>query len=155
MFTKIFITLFAFFLPVLGIGQTNEIKLDCQLSLTTKGQQKGKNAEISKEEINVLLEVYDANSLLYINIVTPDTKLMGVSSFSLKGDKEIKNDSDKNKWSLTNIGKVDDMSGITTITIDRNTGSFFYVQKLTMSAGSVDVNAQGKCKKIDTSKRLF
>ena len=153
MFTRKFITICTFLLPLICTGKNIEIKLNCQMTLNVRTQTKDISVQHDKETMNIIFDVFQANSHLLISTDSP--RISSVTTLRKDYIISINNTSDSNKWALNNIGKVKDMLNDTTITIDRNTGSVLYVQKITYADGRIDAEGQGSCKKIDTSKKLF
>jgi hypothetical protein len=151
MFTKKSLSFFALMLPLICNGQVVDIKLTCDLSLTTRS----KNGVIEREKFNDIFEVYqDANSVSILPS-SPTGNLGGVTTNRLSSTISINNYSDTNKWSVKNVDRSrnHDSTTETVITIDRNSGQIFYYQNF--RNGNLTIEGQGTCKKIDTTKRLF
>ena len=151
MFTKKSLSFFALMLPLICNGQVVDIKLTCDLSLTTRS----KTGVVEREKLTDIFEVYqDANSVSILPS-SPTGNLGGVSTTRISSTISINNYSDTNKWSVKNIDRSRNVDSTTEtiITIDRNSGQIFYYQNF--RNGNLTTEGQGACKKIDTTKRLF
>jgi len=128
------------------LAQVIDIKLNCQISLTTR-YGTGFN---EKEQISELIEIYQNASSLFI-VSTPG-KVVSMSTEAVKKGYQVSNASDQNRWDLTIEKK-----GIRGQTIiDRNTGQIFSSFDSKHPNG-VESHTEGSgiCKKVDTNKKLF
>jgi hypothetical protein len=148
MFTKKFITLCTLLLPIICTGQNIEIKLNCQMSLITRHQD---GTTFENEIINETFQVIQMDKTLSIESITG--RLVSQSTYPHKNKVDVLNNSDNNKWSLITLLNIDGKKATYSIIIDRNTGNINY--QVNFNQGIILSNAQGTCKKVDTTKRLF
>jgi hypothetical protein len=129
-----------------------EAKLSCNLHLTSTFSLDGSSEQ---KNITEILEIYEDEISKIIAVSSK--QLFPVSTNKLESTIKIKDQSDKNKWDITNIdkntkGQISEVSFV----IDRNTGKIYYNAKFTSSGGSyINEAASGICVKIDIAKKLF
>jgi hypothetical protein len=132
----------------IGFAQTRlELKLRCDVLRTDQYI----TGTIKKEQHSIVVEIIQDKSFLSI---LPNTIMRGVMTTKIAGVFDIYNNSDENKWDLTNIGRTEqeEKDTSTRIIIDRNTAEIFYEQDF---QGLVFARAQGICSKIEITKKKF
>jgi hypothetical protein len=140
----------SFLYPFFCFSQNVDIKLSCQISLTTRYI----SGTVERDLVKEIFTVYQSNNFLSI-IASSDSGLFGsVTTSHHSGTISIENESNSNKWHLKvkfigQSGKMNDYS----INIDRNSGSIFYNSDFDF--GKLVKQGQGQCQKIDSSKKLF
>ena len=148
MSTKRFITLCALLLPIICVGQNIDIKLDCQISLS-KTNRDG----VTKETFNENIEVFQNGKYLEINFASGKINSLHTNKF--KEVISVTNLSNKDKWSIYRIFENDGLKMSTTVSIDRNTGLIAVKEFGEYGTYNQQIEGQGSCKKVDTTKRLF
>lgn len=148
MFTKRFITLCTLLLPIICTGQNIDIKLDCQISLSTTNRD-----GVTKETFNENIEVFQNGKYLEINFASGKINSLHTNKF--KEVISVTNLSNKDKWSIYRIFENDGLKMSTTVSIDRNTGLISVKEFGEYRTYNQQIEGQGNCKKVDTSKRLF
>ena len=132
----------------IGFAQTRlELKLRCDISRTDQYI----TGTVEKEQHSIVVEIIQDKSFLSI---LPNTIMRGVMTKKIAGVFDIHNNSDENKWDLTNISRTEqeDKDTRTQIIIDRNTAEIFYEQDF---RGLVFTRARGVCSKVDATKKKF
>ena len=128
------------------LAQVVDIKLNCQISLTTNYS----NGVVEKRQTTELIEVRQIHS--YLSIFANSDNVANVSTEATSKGFTVLNLSDQNKWDLA-IEKTGYMSQII---IDRNTAQIFH--KLSFQdpkVGSLRTQGSGNCEKVNTDKKLF
>ena len=132
----------------IGFAQTRlELKLRCDVLRTDQFI----TGTVEKEQHSIVIEIIQDRSFLSI---FPNTILRGVMTKKIAGVFDIYNNSDENKWDLTNISRKEqeDKDTRTQIIIDRNTAEIFYEQDF---KGVILTRARGVCSKVDETKKKF
>lgn len=127
------------------LAQIREIKLNCQISLTTNYS----DGSVEKQQVSELIEIYESADYLFIKPAS--NVLASVSTRASQMGFQVLNTSNENKWELFNQ-KGDIWAQII---IDRNTGQIFYARYFKADGLSLQKQGNGTCKKIDTDKKLF
>jgi len=128
------------------LAQIIDIKLNCQISLTTNSS----DGASEKVQISELVELYQNGG--FLSIIPTSDKVSSVSTGATERGYKVFNFSDQNKWSLAKE-KTDKR---TQIIIDRNTGQMFYSEYFKFSDGIFwKTEGNGTCKKVDIEKKLF
>ena len=89
----------------------------------------------------------------YLGIVTAGSDLKSIVTAKTSSLESVQNFSDLNKWHLSDITSREGRITKTTIMIDRNTGLMNYYEDF--NQGTILVDANGICEKIDASKKKF
>ena len=127
------------------LAQVIDIKLNCQISLTTSYSTGARE----QEQLSEIFDVYQNFKSLAISATT--SNFASVHTGNLPG-LSFTNLSDENKWDLTNQ-KADFRSQIVIV---RNTGQIFYHFNFKTPSGIIALQqGNGTCRKIDTDKKLF
>ncbi len=144
------IIFFVFLYPIFCFGQNVDIKLSCQLTLTSRHI----SGSVERDLVTEIYEVYQTNTFLSIIPTSDSGKLGSVSTSKSPNTISIENESKQNKWHLKTISK-DKLGSVfeTSINIDRNSGNIFYYQNYDF--GKLVTEGRGQCQKIDTLKKLF
>jgi hypothetical protein len=146
MFKNLF---FIFLFLVSNLAFSEEVKLSCNMKvikLYSTGSQE-------KLDMNETFEIVDLGN---VRSITPlSANFNGVTTSSFEGKVSHDDYSSPNKWHLKEVATADDAYIETTIRIDRHSGKISYTGTFKNSKGSITTNADGDCKKIDTTKKKF
>ena len=147
--SKKIIIFFGFIFSIFCFGQNVDIKLSCQLSLTSRHI----NGTVERELVKEIYQVFQNNTILLIFANSDSGKLGSVGTSKNPNTISIENESNQNKWHVKTTNKHNSGVFVTSINIDRNSGDIFYYQN--HDFGKLITDGQGQCQKIDTSKKLF
>ena len=133
-----------------NIAYAEVIKLSCDLTLDERGKKRN------------YLEIITIEQTHNFTFITPSGNILSkVDSESIDPEVKITNLSSKNHWHIFNESKFIDSEGqmgffLVNFKIDRNTGALFYQHSYNSSNKySQVVNADGFCKKVDSTKNKF
>ena len=145
------IIFFVFLYPIFCFGQNVDIKLSCQLSLTSRHI----SGSVERDLVTEIYDVYQTNTFLSIIPTSDSGKFGSVSTQKHPHTISIENESNQNKWHLktTSKGGKSGKVSVVSINIDRNTGNIFYY--VNFDFGKIVEEGRGQCQKIDISKKLF
>lgn len=140
---------FGFLLLVSNLVFSEEIKLSCYMKVVkiySTGSQE-------KLDMNEIFEIIDLGN---VRSITPlSANFNGVTTRSFEGKVSHDDYSSPNKWHLKEEASDNGAYIETTIRIDRHSGKISYIGTFKNSKGSITTNADGDCKKIDTTKKKF
>ncbi|MEI6318270.1 MAG: hypothetical protein WCS09_07140 [Pseudomonadota bacterium] len=124
----------------------DEIKLNCQLSFS-KSYSSGL---IERGKVDLMYEIVNRGAALFI--LSDNENFPSVSTTQTNA--KIDNFSDEGKWDVRNE-TIDEKGRKTTrmVRIDRNSGRI--VVSHDFRDGSIYIQADGRCSRVDTAKRLF
>ena len=140
-----------FLLSISNFLQAEEIKLSCNI-LKVMEFGSGKSEKSNNTEIYT---VTDLGGRKFI-IPTSD-EFPSVSSVKKANSITVTDQSDNNKWDITNVSKNEqgDLSSVS-IRIDRNTGKIFYSFQFERLNGSfINTTGRGDCEKVNLTKKKF
>jgi hypothetical protein len=145
------LTFLTFLLLISNILQAEEFKLSCNIlkvmEFSTGSSEKSNTTEI--------YTVTDLGSRKFI-IPTSD-EFPSVSTVKKTNSITVTDESDNNKWDITNVSKNEqgDLSTVS-IRIDRNTGKIFYSFLFERLNGSfITTKGRGDCEKVNLTKKKF
>lgn len=142
--------IFALFIMYSQIGWSIEIKLICNIDVSTSYS----NGHEEKERLSELFIITDDSN--YKSIISSSTNFVSVSNQTMPEISDVKDFSDSNRWYIANTQTNPQGSTMTTtIKIDRNVGSIFYSSIFSKGQSYARTIGSGDCEKVNTSKKKF
>ena len=138
-------------LPV-SYADTETIKLTCDLDVTTQAP----DGEVKQShETAVVVMLFDAAT--GFKAITIHSVAIPVAVANKKGGAVtlFVDNSDENRWDISNRRDRSKVASEESAAIDRNTGHITAHSVTTVGDASQHVEARGSCATIDTSKRKF
>lgn len=134
---------------------SEEIKLSCNM------KRKVMNSHLADQDYTetIIFEVFDFGKNK--SIIPNSDQYASVGTSKYEGVQNTTDNSDKNKWDITQVYSSPKSSGssITTIRIDRNSGSIYYTSnfsaKIENNSLLILTTATGECEKVNTIKKKF
>jgi hypothetical protein len=138
-------------LPV-SYADTEAIELTCDLDVTTQPP----DGEVKQShETAVVVMLFDAAT--GFKAITIHSVAIPVAVANKKGGAvtSFVDNSDENRWDISNRRDRSKVASEESVAIDRNTGRITAYSITTVGDASQHVKARGSCATIDTSKRKF
>ena len=138
-------------LPV-SHADTEAIKLTCELEVTTHPADGGVK---QSHETALVVMLFDAAT--GFKAITIHSVAIPVAVANKKGGAvtSFVDNSDENRWDISNRRDRSKVASEESAAIDRNTGRLTAYSITTVGDASQRVKARGSCATIDTSKRIF
>jgi hypothetical protein len=135
-----------------GYADTETIKLTCDLDVTTQPPYGDAKQSHETAVVEMLFDTATGFKAILIHsvaipVAVANKKGGAVTSFV--------DNSDDNRWNISNRRDRSKVASDESAAIDRNTGHITAYSITTVGDASQHVEAQGSCAKIDTSKRKF
>ena len=147
---------FAFFMFLFSSpASALDIKLQCDVNV--KFTYSNGDAENSKGSALVEVKEYGAN-VKFIQITSANEFANNQSVITtIEPSVKFTDNSDENKWDISNDNANDKMSSSRRIVIDRNSGALIVLQTLTNKSNgkTTEIGISGNCNKIKTSVKKF